>query len=172
MFPPNLNKYWLTLLLSAPTAVLGLPDDKQKPIELEADRAQYNQNTGISVYEGSVIVTQGSMRLTADTMTMRTEESAIQTVEAVGNPATFRYKPAVDKEEIHGVGQRVNYDAATGLIIVTEKARFTQGQDVFTGERVEYDLNKDVVKAGGNDGSRVKFIIQPKSSSIAPQKKK
>lgn len=152
-------------------AAPGLPDDKQKPIELEADRAQYNQTTGVSVYEGRVIVVQGSMRLTADTMTIRTQDSAIQTVEAVGNPATFQYKPAVDKEAIHGVGQRVNYDAATGLIVVTEKARFTQGQDVFTGERVEYDVNKDVVKAGGNDGSRVKFVIQPKSSSIAPKKK-
>ena len=171
MFLPNLNKYWLILLLSAPMAASGLPDDKQKPIELEADRAQYDQTTGVSVYEGRVIVVQGSMRLTADTMTIRTQDSAIQTVEAVGNPATFQYKPAVDKEEIHGGGQRVNYNAATGLIVVTEKARFTQGQDVFTGERVEYDVNKDVVKAGGNDGSRVKFVIQPKSSSIAPKKK-
>jgi lipopolysaccharide export system protein LptA len=159
----------LFLALMIPVIGFGLPEDKDQPIELEADRAQYDQKTGISIYEGNVIVTQGSMRLKSDVMTVYTKDGTVQTIEATGKPATFRYLPQVGDEEVNGVGQQVDYDAIKGLIIVTKSARFTQGQDVFTGERVEYDINTDVVKAGSDDGSRVKFIIQPKTTGLSPQ---
>lgn len=157
----------LSLCLLIPSIVFGLPEDKDQPIELEADRAQYDQKTGVSTYQGNVIVIQGSMRLTSDIMTVYTKDGAVQAIKATGNPATFRYLPTVDSEEVNGVGQQVDYDALKGVIVVTESARFTQGQDVFTGERVEYDINTDVVKAGGGDGDRVKFIIQPKSTGLS-----
>jgi lipopolysaccharide export system protein LptA len=148
----------------APISGLGLPEDREQPIQLEADRAQLDQNTGVSIYEGNVIITQGSMRLFADTATIYVTEGEFERMEAKGNPVRFRYKPAADKEEIFGRGQYATYDIKASTIVVTTDARFTQGGDVFTGEFVEYDLDKDLVKAkGGSDGGRVLFTIQPRS---------
>jgi len=61
----------LTLVTSSVTALPDdrsqpIPDDRSQPIQLEASRGQLDQKTGISVYEGNVVITQGSMRLAAD----------------------------------------------------------------------------------------------------------
>lgn len=145
------------------TGALGLPEDREQPIRLEADRAQLDQKTGTSVYEGNVVITQGSMRLTANTVTIYTKDGVFQRMEAVGNPATLRYKSAVDKPEIHGVSQHVDYNAVTSHVVMTTNAQLTQGQDVFTGDRIEYDLKEDIVRAKSNKGGRIQFTIQPRS---------
>jgi lipopolysaccharide export system protein LptA len=85
-------------------------------------------------------------------------------MEATGNPATLRYKPTVDKPEIQGTSQRVEYDVASAKVTMSGGARLTQGRDTFTGDRVEYDLKNDIVRARGADAnSRIQFIIQPRA---------
>ena len=44
---------------------------------------------------------------------------------------------------------------------MTNKAKITQGKDTFSGDRIEYNLDKDLVKAGGT--GRIEFVIQPQS---------
>ena len=163
----------LSLAAGVPRLAFSLPEDRDKPITLEAERAQLDQKTGTSVYEGHVVITQGSMQLVADTATIYTKDGAFQRMEAVGKPATWHYKPAVDKEEVHGYSQHVDYDAIKKLVVMTTNARITQGQDEFKGDRVEYDMNTDLVKARAKEGGRVQFTIQPKTASqVGPGKKK
>jgi lipopolysaccharide export system protein LptA len=84
-------------------------------------------------------------------------------MEAVGKPTQFRYQPTVDKPRIDGIGNTIQYNAITAKVIVTGDAKFTQGGDVFTGQRIEYDLTSDVVRADGGEKGRIQFIIQPKT---------
>lgn len=149
-----------------PALLLGLPEDRNQPIQLEADSAQLNQKTGVSVYQGNVIITQGSMRLTADKVTIHQQNGSFQRMDAEGKPVTMQYKPAPEKEEIHGVSQQVEYNVSTAKMIMTTNARITQGQDVFSGDRIEYDLKEDLVKAkGAAQGGRIQFILQPKAKN-------
>jgi lipopolysaccharide export system protein LptA len=153
-------------LLATPITLLALPDDRNQPIQLEADRAQLDQRTGISVYQGNVVITQGSMRLTADNVTIYLQDGNFQRMEAVGKPVTLRYKPAVNTEEINGVSKRVEYNAITAQVVMTTNAKITQGQDIFIGDRIEYDLKEDLVKAQGTpEGGRIQFILQPKTKN-------
>lgn len=69
-------------------------------------------------------------------------------MEAVGNPVNLRYKQAADKPELR-TSQRVDYDVAGAKVTMSGNARLVQGQDVFTGEQIEYNLKDDVVKARG-----------------------
>ena len=96
----------VALTLGGPLAAAP-PEDRTQPIHLEASRGQLDQKTGISVYEGNVVITQGSMRLTADTVTIHVKDNNFQRMEATGAPVNLRYKPTVDKPEIQGVSQRV-----------------------------------------------------------------
>ena len=160
------------LALAAPAAV-ALPEDRNQPIQLEASRGQLDQKTGVSVYEGNVVITQGSMRLTADTVTIYVKDNNFQRMEAAGNPANLRYKPAADKPEIQGTSPRVEYDVAGAKVIMSGGARLVQGQDTFTGDRVEYDLKGDVVRArGAGDNGRIQFTIQPRTPESPPAAKK
>lgn len=159
-------------VLTAPLAV-ALPEDRNQPIHLEAGRGQLDQKTGVSVYEGNVMVSQGSMRLTADTATIYVKDSAFQRMDAVGNPATLRYQPTVDKPEIQGASKRVEYDVGSGKVVLTGSVRVVQGQDTFNGERLEYNLKDDVIRANGAGKSgRIQFTIQPKAQTPAPAVKK
>jgi lipopolysaccharide export system protein LptA len=151
----------------------ALPEDRSQPIQLEASRGQLDQRTGISVYEGNVVITQGSMRLTADTATIYVKDSSFQRMDAAGNPANLRYKPAADKPEIQGTSKRVEYDVPSAKVVMSGSVRVVQGQDVFTGDRVEYDLKDDVIRAkGAGENGRIQFTIQPKAqnASSAPKK--
>jgi lipopolysaccharide export system protein LptA len=152
--------FWLALM---PALASALPEDRQQPIRLEADSGQLDQKTGVSIYQGNVVISQGSMRLDANTATIYFKEGRFERIVAEGKPVQLRYKPSVDKPEIQGVGQRVEYNAITARVVMTINAKITQGQDSFTGDRIEYDLDKDQVKASGDKGKRIQFIIQPQS---------
>ena len=166
-------KLFFSALLMIPALASGLPEDRQQPIQLEADRAQLDQNTGVSTYEGNVLITQGSMRLSGDKVIIYVKDGEFERMEAFGDPVKFRYKPAADKEEINGSGQQAAYDVKSGTIVVNTNATFTQGGDKFIGDRVEYDLNQDLVKArGGGNGGRVRFTIQPKNDQQKTEKRK
>lgn len=157
----------------AASAASALPEDRNQPIQLEASRGQLDQKTGVSIYEGNVAITQGSMRLTADTATIYVKDSSFQRMDATGNPANLRYKPAADKPEIQGTSKRVEYDVASAKVVMTGGVRVVQGQDVFTGDRLEYDLKDDVIRAkGAGENGRIQFTIQPKSQNSAPAPKK
>ena len=94
-------------------------------------------------------------------------------MEAVGKPVNLRYKPAADKPEILGTSQRVEYNVGSAKVVMSGDARLVQGQDVFTGDQVEYDLKGDVVRArGAGANGRIQFTIQPRGQSVLPATKK
>lgn len=170
MLHQNPRFIWLLALL--PLCALALPEDRNQPIQLEASRGQIDQKTGVSTYEGNVVITQGSLRLNGDAVTIHVKDGGVQRMEATGNPVKLRYRPSADKPEILGDSRRVEYDVASSKVVMSGNARLIQGQDSFTGERVEYDLKSDVVRArGAGDNGRIQFIIQPRAQDTAPSKK-
>ncbi|MBA1331005.1 LptA protein, partial [Candidatus Endoriftia persephone str. Guaymas] len=58
----------LLLLLLLPLQARALSGDREQPIYLEADSVEIDEASGVSVYIGNVVVSQGSMRLEADKM--------------------------------------------------------------------------------------------------------
>ena len=44
----------------------ALPTDREQPIRVQADSAELDDKQGVAVYRGDVVVTQGSMKLTAN----------------------------------------------------------------------------------------------------------
>ena len=162
-----------TTAMLVASGVVALPEDRNQPIQLEAGRGQLDQKSGVSVYEGNVVITQGSMRLTADTATIHVKDGAFQRMDATGAPAGLRYRPAADKPELQGTSKRVEYDVATGRVVMSGGVRVVQGQDIFTGDRLEYDLKDDVIRAkGAGENGRIQFTIQPKPQNSAPGAKK
>ena len=162
--PLRIYKLFSCMSVLAVLTAHALPEDRKQPIDLEAESASYDQNTGISVYQGNVIVTQGSMYLAADKATVYFRDNQFVKMEAAGTPTRFRYRPSLDRPEIDGTGRKVSYDVKAAEVTVSGSARLIQGGDVMTGETIVYDLNKDIVKVEGGKG-RIKFRFQPSNNN-------
>ena len=154
--------FLLALQLSVTAPALALPEDRQQPINLKADSASFDQRSGVSIYQGNVEVSQGTMYLAADQATVYfSADGEFQRMEAAGRPSRFRYQPTRSKPVINGVGNAIEYSAVKGEVVVSGDARFTQGDDVFKGDRIRYDLNKDVVYADSDQGKRIEITLTP-----------
>lgn len=158
----------------------ALATDRNQPLEIEADYAELDDGVRTAVYTGNVIATQGSMRLTGDVLTVRyTEEKEIKEVLLDGKPAKFRQRP--DKGEGYDEGEalRMEYHALDNLLYFIDQAKVNQQQKIFTGHRMVYDTERNIVtikratagaakppRGGAGSGSgRVKIVIPPKSTT-------
>ena len=84
--------------------------DRDKPIELESDTMTSDDSKNTSVYTGNVILTQGTLLIKADELTVREDNQGFQHSTSVGNPTTFKQKREGKNEYIEGRAQRIEYD--------------------------------------------------------------
>lgn len=160
----------LILVLVIQQPALSLSTDQEQPIEIEANTGELDDIKNINIYTGNVIVTQGSIRITGDRMTVNyTEENDIDTLVMEGNPATYRQLPDDSTKYDEAKAMRMEYHERKNLLVLIDKARVTQAQASFSGDRIEYDsaLSKVKVTSGpaieGQERERVKIIIPPKT---------
>ncbi len=149
-------------LLSWATATTALPGDQDQPVEIEADGVEIDDGRQLSIYSGQVEVRQGSMHLWADQVTVHHKASRHPNrIIAVGKPA--RYRQLMDEKgtEVKAKAMRMEYDANSEEILLIDQARLTQGTDSFSSDRIRYDRNKAIVKAGasakGKERVRIRF---------------
>lgn len=159
----------LSVLLLLSVGVSALPGDQNQPIDIEADGVEIDDGRNISVYIGSVEIQQGSMRLWADKVTVHHAASRQPNrIVAIGKPARYRQQVEKGGKEVKAKANRIEYDASSEEILLLEQAVLSQGKDSFRSDRILYDRNKAVVRAGksvakGGDGKRqrVKITFDP-----------
>ncbi len=146
--------------------VFALPDDRKQPIEISADSAQINEQTGIILYTGNVVISQGSMQIKASKVELFRKNDDIDSIIASGSPASFVQQPASNKPITTAYGMRMEYKINSQTLTITDKAKVVQDKDSFSGERIVYQMDKAIVNAysgNGSSGERVQMIIQPKA---------
>jgi lipopolysaccharide export system protein LptA len=142
----------------------GLSSDRDQPMTIEADRVELDDAKGISTYHGNVKVTQGSLVLTGDLMTVHSDGNDVQKVIMLGNPATYRQRPDGKDEDVRAKSQRMEYYVAPERVILLKQAEVVQQGDVLRSERIEYDVASDQVNAGtSRPDDRVRITIQPRN---------
>ncbi|MHA3096829.1 lipopolysaccharide transport periplasmic protein LptA [Acinetobacter brisouii] len=163
-------------------SAFALPTDRNQPISLVADRATYNDKTGYTTYSGNVVIEQGSMKLQADSVTAQLNKNRqISTVTANGHPARFQQKTDPNKGFAHGEGQKIIYNADTGILTLNGNAYVNQDGASVRGATLRYSMNKgDIEAVGSSSGGaatstspgqnkgRVQIVIPPNSSQSAP----
>ena len=153
----------------------ALPDDQQQPIRIQADDAQLDDKQGIATYKGDVIITQGSMKVTGNTVTItRTPTGDIDVVTSVGNLAYFeQLQTAGDSKPVQGWGVTIQYHASQNRVVLIDKAKVVdKDNNVTQGEKIVYDTVKKLASAGRATGNkvtesrpRIDMVIQPKKKT-------
>jgi lipopolysaccharide export system protein LptA len=148
--------------------------DKDKPTELEANRMSADDVRRLSIFEGKVVLTKGTMRVLADRIVVRQDEEGYQYATAEGKPVRFRQRqdPRPPEKEgiwMDGEALRIEIDEKANTVKLFESARVNRGGDQVAGNYILVDQNSVYfsVSAGKDGEQRVKMTIQPKA---APKK--
>ena len=148
--------------------------DREKPIQIEADRASLDQPKGLTVYEGNVVVTQGTILLRAARAQVVQDKAGNQQAIAHGSPATFRQKIEGKNEWLDAQGKRVEFDSAKNTVQLFDNARLKRGEDIVMGAHIVYNTRDETYQVNGGGGTagtttgkdgnkgRVTVILQPK----------
>lgn len=166
---------WLQKLVGVTFAAMisatsfALPSDRDQPISLMADRATYNDKTGITTYTGNVVIEQGTMKLQADSIVANlNSKREIHSITAQGRPSKFQQQISTDKGLARGEAQNIVYNAETGIITLTGNAYLYQDGASIRGHSLRYSMNKGDIEAQGSASNRVQLIIPPSSRKSFP----
>lgn len=148
----------LALAMASPAAAQtvafgGMQADTSAPVEVTADSLRVDQSSGEAVFSGNVLIGQGEMRLSAQTVTVIYGEGGQQRIRALNATGGVTLVSGEDAAE----AAEAAYDVETGLIVLTGDAIVTRGQNVLAGDRIEVNLNDGTAAVGG----RVRSVLQP-----------
>jgi lipopolysaccharide export system protein LptA len=172
---------WLTLALLVPTLcapAFAEKADKDKPTNIESNKMSSDDARRMSIFEGNVVLTNGTMVVRADRIVVRQDADGFQFATAYGNPVRFRQKgdPKDGKEGVWTDGEalRIEIDNRNERVELFDKARVTRDQDVVIGEYIFVDQRTDFFSVSAAKGAaptapegRVKAVIQPKTKPAA-----
>ena len=159
----KLSVILLSLSAILPAICHGLSTDKDQPIHLEADSVEIDEASGVSTYQGNVIITQGSLKLWADKMWIHRTNGVTKKIITQGNPTHFRQLMDNSEEEIRGSAKRAEFLLDIDEMHLTQDAILEQSQDRFQSDRIIFLRSKSQVKAGASaqGTERVRVIIEP-----------
>jgi len=160
-FPPLSGLLCLLGGLIIATPALALPSDRQATITVEADRAQINEKTGITDYQGSVIIKQGSMLIEADQVTIHSTDGQANKIICIGKPAHYQQQPKPEDGLVNAHANTIEYYLDTEIITLIKNASLEQQGSILKGNHINYDLKAELVEARGSDNSqeRVHMVI-------------
>lgn len=146
--------------------------DRNQPLVIEANKpGTVDMQKQVVVFNGNVVVTQGTMRITAERMELREVGEGHRTAVALGVPGTqayFRQKREGLDEFIEGNADRIDYDSRSDLVKLTgnAKVRRLRGSttaDEITGNLITYDNRAELFNVAGDNaaGGRVRAVLTP-----------
>ena len=150
--------------------------DANKDAVVEADDAQVDDVTKVGTLTGNVIVTKGTLKLTAEKAIVRETPEGYQHVTLIAKPggqATFRQKrDGAGDLWMEGQAQRIEYDERTQVVNLMGKAEVRQLEggrvaQQMQSEYLSYDGRREFMSNAAPDGkrepgARATLILQPK----------
>lgn len=161
-----LRRLAVLFLLAAPAAATaqgtavdagGFRADPDAPVEVAADNLAVDQTAGTAVFTGSVVVTQGEMRLSAPEIVVeyaRNPDGTLGTEVAriTANGGVMMVTPTEAAE-----AQTATYVPSESAVVMDGDVVLTQGGNTLAGQRLTVDL----VTGTGRVEGRVRTILQP-----------
>lgn len=179
MMPTFIRRLGTTLVLAALTFPAHAEKaDREKPINLEADRMSMDDINKVQVYEGNVILTQGTLQIRTAKLVVTQDADGFQKGVATSGQnglARFRQKREGSDEWIDGEAERIEHDAREDTTQFFIRGWVRSGLDEVRGPYISYNAltEKYLVTNGRGESqsavgvpqARVRAIIQPKGKN-------
>jgi len=136
----------------APVAFGQVQTDRSLPIEVTSDNLNVNQADNTALFTGSVVISQGAMRLSAPRVRViyLADQSGIESLEATGGVTLVSGEDAAE-------AARADYNITTAVIELRGDVLLVQGDNAITGETVFVDTAAGTARVSG----RVRTVLQP-----------
>jgi len=173
---PLKNRISLVLcLLLCSQAPLSFAErsDRDKPIQIEADRVTVDDIKQSSTFEGNVQMHQGTLFIEAAKIVAVQDKKGFSQITATGQLAHFRQKRDGVNEYAEGFGERIVYDSFAETADFFGQARVKREGDDVRGEHIIYNTKTGVFQVFGTtdkspdtpNKGRVTIVIQPKDKA-------
>ena len=145
------------------SSVQARQSDFTQPIFINADRTEYDEKTGVQIWSGNVEMSQGTMEIRADRITITLRDNKLSRVQGSGSPIEFQQENEAG-ELVKGNANSIDYNAETNSLALSGSATLTQPGQRLQSERIVFDINRQKVSAEGGNNGRVSIQIQPPST--------
>ena len=174
---PTPYRLILALVVLLPAAALAERADRDKPVNLEADRVTVDDVNKVHIFEGKVSLAQGTLLIRGDRIVVKQDLEGFQNCVVTGSPARFRVKREGKDEFVEAEAERIDYDARTEFSVFRTHAQIRSGADEIRGQVVRYDGRAENIVVSGdasgailpNRDNRVRAVIQPKNRDTAAE---
>lgn len=150
----------LTALLGLSCSAYALKGDTDQPINIDSGSQSLDMNSNVVVFTDNVLITQGSIKVTASKVTITRQEGKKETLDASGSPVTFQ-QTLDDGKPVNGKGNSVHYDLNTEFLTLIGNAELKQLGSFIKAEKITYDVKKQQLKATSGGKTRVKTVLIP-----------
>lgn len=166
----------IALALLCSTATHAERADRDKPVNIEADRVTVDDKNKVQVFEGRVKLTQGTLTILSDKVVVSQDLDGFQKGIATGGKgglAHFRQKRDGKNEYIDGEAERIEYDARSDSAQLFNRAKVQSGKDEAVGQYILYNgydetylitNGPNATVLPGND-KRATVVIQPRKNT-------
>lgn len=152
------------------------------PIDITADRLEFQYGQGMLRYVGNVTVDHAGAKIRAQSLDVSFEPEGERKLKKI----TARGAVVVTHRDESARGELAEYDPAAGTIVLSQNARLGSGPNSLAGEKVVVYLNEKraVVMGGGGapaaggdsagspaPGGRIKAVFMPGSLEKKPAAK-
>ena len=157
--------------------------DRLQKINIAADQdGQIDLQKQVVVYNGNVVISQGTMVIRAARVEVRQLPSGYYDAIAFGapnKPATFRQKRDGVDEYFEGEAERLDYDGKANMVRFVKSAQLRQLRGAtpaseINGNLITYDATTEKMTVSGgaaptaaNPGGRVSAVLTPREGSEA-----
>lgn len=142
----------------------ALPDDRTQTITIESNSAERDQKTGLTQYQGNVVINQGSLVIEADQVTVYYKDNKVSRIVCLGLPASYQQQAAADGGLIIAKAETIVYLLAEDEINLKSNAVLSRNGTLIKGDSINYDLENETWKAKGNrrgEQKRIQLVIPP-----------
>jgi len=130
-----------------------------KADEATADPADFANS--VWVFVGNVSIRNAETRTSSDRAELTFRDNQLRKAVLTGRPAQFSQTGAEGKPTTQGHGEVLEYDVDAGTIELVNDAFLTDSKNEIAGNRIAYDLRREVVTAGAGEGGQVRMRITP-----------
>lgn len=172
-FLPRFYSLLLAGLMMASSPSFAEKSDKDKPIALSSDKAQFDDVKQIYFLEKNVLLIKGTLIIRGEKAEVKIDPEGYQlaTIQALpGQLASLRQKRDTGQDSyIEGYAELIEYDAKTETAILKGRARMnqlngTKVSDQVHGDKIHYDGNTE--KYSANSKASVKTTLSPRRKEL------
>jgi lipopolysaccharide export system protein LptA len=113
------------------------------------------------IYRGSVQVDQGTLRVTANEMTVEYQDQKVVRIVAVGTPARYKQQLEADDEVVNADASTITYYTQEERVDLEGDATLEQEGNTVMGDFIRYDIVGGKIDATAEGDNRIQMELQP-----------